>query len=152
MPRIISKGDIFWGRTDEPSNSHMLHPIVVMESVDFGKKLPDTIKAVILSTKNIKKSIAENVEMSRYHFEWMSPKGRPYKIKVNRNRKEYLVNYGFLKCPMSLHVHEKGKLTSIGISFVEKVLQEHNVKEFEYLPFTIKELNTLRKSKRSPKK
>jgi hypothetical protein len=149
MARIISKGDIFWGRANDPNNEHMLHPIVIMETVDFREPLPNSLKAVVLSTKDVKRSVAQNVEMSRCHFEWTSPEKRPYKIKVNRKRKEYLVCYGFLKCPSSLHVHEKGRLTPLGIEFVENALKEYGVNNFDYIPYTIKEYNNLTKAKKS---
>jgi predicted nucleic acid-binding Zn finger protein len=143
MPRTISKGEIFWGTKNGVNNNHLLHPIVVMEDVDFRKPLPDKIKAVVLSTKEIKNSIAENVEMSRYHFEAQSPKKRYYKIRINRKRKEYLVCLGFLKCPTSLSVHEDGKLTPSGIEFVEKMLEERDANKFDYIPYTIKEYNEM---------
>ena len=149
MSRTISKGEIFWGASDGIKNIHMLHPVIVMEDVDFGKPLPDKIKAVVLSTKEIKNSIAENIEMSRCHFEAQSPKKRYYKIRVNRKRKEYLVCLGFLKCPTSLSVHERGKLTPSGIEFVERMLVEHDANKFEYIPYTIVEYNRLVKQANS---
>lgn len=109
----MRKGDIFLAENRENNP----HPIVFIEQIDIS-----SFKACIIShwpTNN-------NIPMAQEHFHINDENGTPYQIQFENS---YLVpNVTFIKMTFWLSSEiVKGRLTDLGISFIEQYINEQPV-------------------------
>ena len=109
----MRKGDIFLAENRENNP----HPIVFIEQIDRV-----CFKACILSHQPTN----NNIPMIQEHFHINDENGNPYQIQFENS---YLVfNETFIKMTFWLSSEEvKGRLTDIGINFIEQYVNEQPV-------------------------
>jgi len=109
----MRKGDIFLAENRENNP----HPIVFIEQIDIS-----SFKACILSHQPTN----QNIPMIQEHFHTNDENGDPYQIQFENS---YLVpNVTFIKMTSWLSNEKvKGRLTDLGISFIEQYVNEQPV-------------------------